>query len=431
MILYPAIDLRRGKCVRLRQGDPDAETVFGDDPAQMAQHWVGQGAEWLHVVNLDGAFGAAPAQIQALHSSPTVRIQAPDQEGSRTALAQFELDLPINLRRLIEIKRAVDVPIQFGGGMRTLDDVRLALELGAERVVLGTVAVEQPRLVADALERWGPERILVGIDARDGMVATHGWQQTSALPAIELGHRMYALGVRTVVYTDIGRDGMLTGVNVQATAYLGDVTGLKVIASGGVAGIRDIELLKANEHYNIDGVIVGQAIYTGALDLPAAIQMAANPLCWRSAGTVPFRRGAGGTRFLLLYNMCQEQWQFPRTLLADGDSEEAGARRSLECETALPLVALHLDTRITLDYQTTIREYCVERHSVYFLAETGGDEVCMSNEDHCEARWVDAQEAWELLTETSPELLPALEAAVQYLQLQETHDSTGNGVAGA
>jgi hypothetical protein len=129
--------------------------------------------------------------------------------------------------------------------------------------------------------------------------------------------------------------------------------------------------------------------------------------------------------------MCQEQWQFPRSLLADGDTEESAARRSLESETALPMVALHLDTRITLDYQTTIREYCVERHSVYFLAETGGDEVCMSNEDHCEARWVDADEAWELLTETSPELLPALAAAVQYVKSQETPRRGASGVAGA
>jgi phosphoribosylformimino-5-aminoimidazole carboxamide ribotide isomerase len=256
---------------------------------------------------------------------------------------------------------------------------------------------------------------VVGIDARDGTVATHGWQQTSALAAIELGHRMHALGVRRVVYTDIGRDGMLTGVNAEATAQLGDVTGLKVIASGGVAGIGDIELLKAHEYFNIDGVIVGQALYAGALDLLAAIQTARKPLCWRSAGTVPYHSSPTGPQFLLIWNMCREQWQFPRTLLAEGECEVAAAQRSLEQETGLPLNALYADTRIALNYATTIREYTVERHSVYFLAQTATDEVCLSNEDHCEARWASAQEAWELLTETSPELLPALEAATAYL----------------
>ena len=211
-----------------------------------------QGAEWLHVVNLDGALSATQAQLD--------RFDHGSEPGEQT--------LSINLQRLAEIRRSVEVPIQFGGGLRTVEDIRLALELGADRVVLGTVAVKKPRLVAAAVEQWGPERVAVGIDARDGKVATHGWQETSHIDAVELGHRVHAMGIRRVVYTDISRDGMLSGVNVEATARLGDVTGLSVIASGGVAGMQDVELLKAHEHFNIGGVIVGQALYTGNLDLP-------------------------------------------------------------------------------------------------------------------------------------------------------------------
>lgn len=253
MILFPAIDLRRGRCVRLRQGDPQAETVFGEDPAAMARYWVGLGAEWLHVVNLDGAFGD---------------YGATDSEGSAFA------GLPINLRRLAEIRAAVDVPIQFGGGLRRAEDIDLALRLGATRVVLGTVAVREPELVTASLHRFGQERIVVGIDARAGRVATHGWAQTSGIDALNLARAMATSGVQRVVYTDVARDGMLTGVDAAAVAELARHSGLRVIASGGVAGLQDIRALKMHEAEGVDGVIIGQALYTGALELTEALSVA-------------------------------------------------------------------------------------------------------------------------------------------------------------
>ncbi|MDW8317883.1 MAG: 1-(5-phosphoribosyl)-5-[(5-phosphoribosylamino)methylideneamino]imidazole-4-carboxamide isomerase [Anaerolineae bacterium] len=243
MIVFPAIDLRRGRCVRLRQGDPAAETVFGDDPAAMAVHWVQQGARWLHVVNLDGALGD----------------QGPDA---------------LNLRRLAEIRAAVAVPIQFGGGLRTLADVETALALGAARVVLGTAAVQDPAFVGRAIAAFGPERIVVGLDARDGVVATHGWQQSSGLTAPDVARRLREQGVLRVLYTDIARDGTLTGVNAEATADLARRSGLRVIASGGVRDLEDIRRLLAVADAGIEGVVVGQALYTGSLDLAEALAVA-------------------------------------------------------------------------------------------------------------------------------------------------------------
>jgi phosphoribosylformimino-5-aminoimidazole carboxamide ribotide isomerase len=246
-IIYPAIDLRRGQVVRLRQGDPDAQTTFADDPAAVARRWAAQSAEWLHVVNLDGAFTGRDLDLS------------------------LNLDLNINLRRLAEIRAAISLPIQFGGGLRTSDDVALALELGATRVVLGTVAVRQPQIVADAVARFGAERIVVGIDARDGMVATHGWQETSALDTLTVAQRMKAFGVQRVVYTDIARDGTLTGVNLAATVTLARASGMAVIASGGVASLDDIRALSGHQADGVEGVIVGQALYTGAVDLREAV----------------------------------------------------------------------------------------------------------------------------------------------------------------
>ncbi|HRA67896.1 MAG TPA: HisA/HisF-related TIM barrel protein, partial [Caldilinea sp.] len=360
MIIYPAIDLRQGRCVRLRQGDPAAETVFGQDPAAMAQHWVAQGAEWLHVVNLDGALGATQAQLSALHRPNNILIQHPGSQAPLTPAQELDQALPLNLRRLREIRRAVSTPIQFGGGLRTIDDMQLALELGADRVVLGTVAIENPGLVAEALLRWGADRIVVGIDAREGKVATHGWQETSGVDVIELGHRMQALGVTRVVYTDISRDGMLSGVDLEMTARLGDVTGLKVIASGGVAGLPDIEALKAHEHYNIDGVIVGQAIYTGALDLAAAIRLGHQPLSRRSAGLIPFRWEEGRPEFLLLYNLFFEQWQFPRGGTHHNEGDLSCARREFSEEAGLPVRKIHDACRAELHYTAVIRGYDIE-----------------------------------------------------------------------
>ncbi len=317
MIIYPAIDLRKGRCVRLRQGDPNAETVFGEDPVAMARHWVDQGAEWLHVVNLDGALtpksAPAAASKSAAETGLVQRLTSPDHLPSET--------LPINLRRLRDICRAVDVPVQYGGGLRTLDDIELALSLGASRVVLGTVAVQNPNIVRWALDMWGADKIAVGIDARDGMVATHGWQETSTVDAVDFGHTMRAMGVTRVIYTDISRDGMLSGVNLEATSHLGNVTDLQVIASGGVASIQDIEDLKKHEFYNVEGVIVGQAIYTGNLDLAQAIEVGHRPLTRHSAGIVPFRHTPQGMKLLLIWNACYEEWQFPRGSVERGESD--------------------------------------------------------------------------------------------------------------
>jgi phosphoribosylformimino-5-aminoimidazole carboxamide ribotide isomerase len=256
MIVFPAIDLRRGRCVRLRQGRAEDETVYGEDPVALAHRWVSQGAEWLHVVNLDGAFG----------------------EHDGTPGSQ------VNLQRLAEIHAAVPLtPVQFGGGVRSPVDVKTALDLGATRVILGTVAVQNPDLVEEMIATFGPERIVIGIDARDGQVATHGWLRTSDTTATALGQAMRAKGVNRIVYTDIARDGMLTGVNVGATAALARATGLQVIASGGVASLEDIARLKASRESagesvgGIEGVIIGQALYTGAVSLPEAIRTARNP----------------------------------------------------------------------------------------------------------------------------------------------------------
>jgi len=250
MILYPAIDLREGRCVRLRQGEAAEETVFGDDPVAMARRWVDEGAEWLHTVNLDGAFDGA------------LRSEA------------MGAGLPVNLLRLRDIAAAVDVPVQFGGGVRSLADIEMLLALGASRVILGTIAVEQPELVSEAVERFGQQRVAVAIDARDGWVATHGWQQTSHVTAIELGRRMAQRGVKTAIYTDIARDGMLSGVNVSATASLATQTGLQVIASGGVSSIDDVRALCQVASLGIAGVIIGRAIYTGDVRLADAIAAA-------------------------------------------------------------------------------------------------------------------------------------------------------------
>lgn len=242
MLIFPAIDLRRGRCVRLRQGDPAAETLFGDDPAAMARHWQDQGATWLHVVNLDGALG---------------------DQGA---------DAP-NLQRLAEIRAAVTLPIQFGGGLRSLEDIARALRLGATRVVLGTAAVQHPSLVVDALAQFGADAVVAGLDARDGYVATHGWQTASTVPVQTLGQQLHDLGVLRAVYTNIARDGMLSGVDVQGTAELARATGLRMIASGGVRDLDDVRALLAVQEAGIEGVITGQAIYTGSLDLRAAFHL--------------------------------------------------------------------------------------------------------------------------------------------------------------
>ncbi len=244
--VFPAIDLRKGRCVRLRQGDPSAETVFSEDPVATAQRWVAEGAQWLHVVNLDGAIG--------------------EQEP-------IECGLPVNLRALMAIREAITVPIQFGGGIRSLEDITQVLDLGATRVVLGTMALTSPALVREAIQRFGPERIVVGLDARGGQVASHGWTQVSDVTVTALGRAMYEVGVRHALYTDIQRDGMLTGVDAEGAARLAEATGLWVIASGGVASLEDIQRLLTVHPRGVEGVIIGQALYTGRLRLSRVLAL--------------------------------------------------------------------------------------------------------------------------------------------------------------
>ncbi len=240
--IYPAIDLRNGCVVRLRQGDPSQQITYSDNPSAVAKRWVNEGATWLHVVNLDGAFG--------------------DQVAARA-----------NRRALQDMCCYVKAKIQFGGGLREVDDVKAAFDAGADRVVLGTAAVENPRLVADALAQFGPERVAVGLDSRDGMVVIRGWRHATRMSAIELGSLMKDMGVVHVLYTEVGRDGMLVGAAAELTAALAQLTGLKVIASGGVRNLDDIRELMQYESRGVEGVVVGRALYEGTLSLKEALQL--------------------------------------------------------------------------------------------------------------------------------------------------------------
>lgn len=239
MIIFPAIDIRGGKCVRLIKGDFSQETVFSDRPQEMAKKWAEQGAKYLHVVDLDGALAGKPANLEAIK----------------------------------EIIAAVSIPIELGGGIRTMENIEMLLALGVERVILGSVAVKNPELVKAACAKFG-ERIVVGIDAKDGIVAVEGWGVSGDVKAEKLAQQMAAVGVKHIIYTDISRDGTLSGVNVEATAILAKESGIKVIASGGVSSIEDIIKVKKAEALGIEGVIVGKAIYTGSLDLGQALQLA-------------------------------------------------------------------------------------------------------------------------------------------------------------
>jgi len=226
--------LRQGRVVRLAQGDPNRETAYADGALAVARRWEAEGAMWLHVVNLDGAFG----------------------ERGRANLAALARILTTGLR------------VQFGGGLRSMDAIQRALDFGVSRVVLGTVAVEDPELVQDALDAFGPERVAVGIDARDGLVRVHGWQAAAPLAAADLARQWAEMGGRWLIFTDVSRDGMQAGVNVEATAALAQETGLQVIASGGVAKLADIEQVR---QAGLAGVIVGRALYEGSFSLDAAL----------------------------------------------------------------------------------------------------------------------------------------------------------------
>ncbi len=238
MIVFPAIDLKGGQVVRLAEGDMDRATVYADDPAAQAEQFAKAGAEWLHVVDLDGAFAGASVNGDAVRA----------------------------------IGMAFGGKIQLGGGIRSRASIERWFRLGIDRAVIGTAALTEPELAKEAARDF-PGRIVVAVDARDGMVATQGWADVSDVPVIDLAKRFGDAGVAALLFTDVGRDGMLKGVNVEATAALAWAQSLPVIASGGVAGIDDILALKL--HRNIEGVITGRAIYDGRLDLSEAIRAAA------------------------------------------------------------------------------------------------------------------------------------------------------------
>jgi phosphoribosylformimino-5-aminoimidazole carboxamide ribotide isomerase len=237
--IYPAIDLRAGRVVRLKEGDPARMSSYSDEPAQTARHWLDASAHWLHVVNLDGAF---------------------DENDMANHAA---------LRSILNVAKKFDAKVQFGGGMRSLQVIENALSLGVSRVVLGTIAIEQPDVVAEALKRFGTEKIAVGIDARDGSVRVRGWQANSGISALDLALQMRTLGLRLVIYTDVSRDGLGSGLNIPATKELADASGLDVIASGGVHTLDDIS---AAREANLSGVIIGRALYEGTVDLKDALE---------------------------------------------------------------------------------------------------------------------------------------------------------------
>ena len=237
MLLIPAIDLKDGHCVRLKQGDMDQSTTFGEDPAQMARNWVDKGARLLHLVDLNGAFAGQPKNEQAIRSI------------------------------LKEVGSEIDV--QLGGGIRDLDTIERYLDAGLRYVIIGTAAVKNPGFLQDACTAFGGH-IIVGLDAKDGKVATDGWSKLTKHEVVDLGKKFEDYGVESIIYTDIGRDGMLSGINIEATVKLAQALSIPVIASGGLAGIADIEQLCAVEDEGIEGVICGRAIYCGDLDFAAA-----------------------------------------------------------------------------------------------------------------------------------------------------------------
>ncbi|WP_333708706.1 1-(5-phosphoribosyl)-5-[(5-phosphoribosylamino)methylideneamino]imidazole-4-carboxamide isomerase [Tepidimonas ignava] len=241
MLLIPAIDLKDGQCVRLKQGDMEQSTVFSDDPAAMARHWVEQGAQRLHLVDLNGAFAGKPKNEAAIRSI------------------------------LREVGDEVDV--QLGGGIRDLDTIERYLDAGLRYVIIGTAAVKNPGFLHDACTAFGGH-IIVGLDAKDGKVATDGWSKLTGHEVVDLARKFEDYGVEAIIYTDIGRDGMLTGLNIDATVRLAQALTIPVIASGGLSSLDDIRRLCEVEYEGVEGVICGRAIYSGELDFAAAVRLA-------------------------------------------------------------------------------------------------------------------------------------------------------------
>ncbi|HEY4079097.1 MAG TPA: 1-(5-phosphoribosyl)-5-[(5-phosphoribosylamino)methylideneamino]imidazole-4-carboxamide isomerase [Burkholderiaceae bacterium] len=237
MLLIPAIDLKDGHCVRLKQGEMNASTIFSEDPAAMARRWVNAGARRLHLVDLNGAFAGKPVNEAAIKAI---------------------------LREVGD-----EIPVQLGGGIRDLDTIERYLDDGISYIIIGTAAVKSPGFLKDACSAFGGH-IIVGLDAKDGKVATDGWSKLTGHEVVDLARKFEDYGIEGVIYTDIGRDGMLTGINIDATVKLAQALSIPVIASGGLSNIADIEALCAVEHEGVEGVICGRAIYTGDLDFTQA-----------------------------------------------------------------------------------------------------------------------------------------------------------------
>lgn len=238
MIIIPAIDIKNGKCVRLFQGRMDKETVFSDDPAAMARRWVDEGAQLIHVVDLDGAVEKRPQNLESI-------------------------------KKIID---SVDVDIQLGGGVRNENIVKTLIEIGVKRIIVGTEAIKNPKFVKDLCKTL-PDRIVVGIDARDGLVAIEGWMKTTRIKAIDLAQQFEDCGVAAINFTDIHRDGMQTGPNIEETRRLAEAISIPVVASGGVSSIEDIKNLMPLKAFGVMGVITGRALYTGSLKLKEAIEI--------------------------------------------------------------------------------------------------------------------------------------------------------------
>ena len=242
MQLYPAIDIRKGRCVRLVHGKKDRETVYADSPLEVALRWKSQGATYLHVVDLDGAFTGNSGNVSSV----------------------------------VDILEQADIPVQLGGGLRTPKAVEDWLGLGVRRVIIGTAAVKNPDIVEQMVDQWGPERIVVGIDAKGGQVAVEGWTSGGFCSSIKLAIAMSEVGVRTVVYTDIDRDGTMNGLNTVSTARLARDSGLRVIASGGVATMDDLERASQTVGDGLEGVVLGKSLYEGTIDLSEALKQYQN-----------------------------------------------------------------------------------------------------------------------------------------------------------
>lgn len=239
MIVIPAIDLKNGKCVRLAQGDFQKVTIYSENPIEIAVQWWTQGAERIHIVDLDGSLAGSPRNREAI----------------------------------LEIVKAIPIPIELGGGIRDMETIEFYLQQGVQWVILGTAALKNEAFVRDACRQFR-DRIIVGIDARDGLVAVQGWTEKTSEPAAAIARRYEDHGLAAIVYTDIQRDGMETGVNIEATRILAEAVSIPIIASGGVAGMRDIEQVLDLEPLGVLGIIAGKALYTGGLSLEAAIAKA-------------------------------------------------------------------------------------------------------------------------------------------------------------